>query len=132
HGGDRARLQSVLLDQRPFGFGVGGKGVDGDYRRHAQFANVLYLHHQIRAALFERAQVLLDDATVEGLTCYHLEAARVHLERAHGRHHHRHVGYETADPELDVAELLEAHISPEPGLCYEEVGAFNADVVGQD
>jgi hypothetical protein len=76
--------------------------------------------------------VVLEVRGVERLARDDLAHAAAHLEGLEGGHDDRGVARHARRAELDVEELLGAHVGAEPGLGDRDVGAGAGRPVGED
>ena len=108
--GPHANLPRGLHDCRDFFLSVRMEPVDGNDRRHPEFANVLDVTPQVGTTDPYRIhvpgiEVLFADPTV-------------HLQRSNGGDNHRRAGFKTRLAALDVKELLRAEVSAEACFCH--------------
>src|SRR6185437_12896573 len=68
----------------------------------------------------------------ERSSSHDLVAAAVRLERTDRRNKHGGVRLESAHARLDIEKLLGTEVGTEAGLGHEDIGQFQADLVGQD
>ena len=90
--------------------------VDGDDDLQPKLARVLNVLHEVLAALSEGLEVLLRVRLVERLARCDVRSTAVHLQCASRRDNDNGVRLQAAGAALDVAELLETHVSSKTTL----------------
>ena len=110
---DANRL-ALFLDQGDLGFGIGGKAVDRNHGRQAEFLHVFYMALKIGHAGFKRLEIF----RLEVFFFY----AAVHLQGADGGDQHDAIRRQAGLAAFDVEEFLGAEVGAEAGFGHHVIG----------
>mmetsp|Transcript_25213 Transcript_25213/g.62246 ORF Transcript_25213/g.62246 Transcript_25213/m.62246 type:complete len:499 (-) Transcript_25213:39-1535(-) len=100
--------------------GVGGEPVDGHHHGDPELHGVLDMAHQVAHPRLHQLHVLVGVRVVQGPARRHRRPPSVQLERPHRGHDHRAVRLQARGAALEVDELLQADVRPEPRLGDDE------------